>query len=153
MKNLRTTLLCACMLVCSVYSFSQTGTARVNEPNMNKPMLFTSLPDKININPESFFTQLTSQGNDVSVNIGDKMPFQGKVVSASLGSESDVSSVVVRSANFPGARLIFSKAVIEGKTMYSGRIISMDHGDLYELQTTDGQYVFVKKKFYDLINE
>ncbi|HEX6193425.1 MAG TPA: hypothetical protein VFZ42_13720 [Chitinophagaceae bacterium] len=152
MKNLRTTLLCACMLVCSVWSFGQADVARVNEPNMNKPSLFTALPEKININTASLTNLLSIQeGTDISVNLGGKMPFAGKIISSS--NEAGVSSIVVLSANYPGARLIFSKAVIDGKELYSARIISMEHGDLFELKIENGQNILVKKKYYDLINE
>ena len=152
MKNLRTTLLCACMLACSVWSFGQADAPRVSEPNMNKPNLFTALPEKISVNTETLSSLLTTgEGNDVAVNFGGKMPFSGKIISSS--NEAGVSSVVIRSANYPGARLIFSKAVIDGKEMYSARIISMEHGDVYELKSENGQNVFIKRKFYDLINE
>ena len=77
--------------------------------------------------------------------------FLEKIISSS--NEAGVSSVVIRSANYPGARLIFSKAIIDGKEMYSARIISIEHGDVYELKTENGQNVLVKRKFYDLINE
>ncbi len=140
------------MLVCSVWSFGQADVARVNEPNMNKPSLFTALPEKININTASLTNLLSIQeGTDISVNLGGKMPFAGKIISSS--NEAGVSSIVVLSANYPGARLIFSKAVIDGKELYSARIISMEHGDLFELKIENGQNILVKKKYYDLINE
>jgi hypothetical protein len=135
-----------------MWCFGQTEAARVNEPNLNKPSLFTALPEKINVNTESLTSLLAApEGNDVSVNFGGKMPFVGKIISTS--NEGGVSSVVIRSANYPGARLIFSKAIIDGKELYSGKIISMEHGDVYELKTENGQNALVKRKFYDLINE
>src|SRR5688572_12665162 len=151
MKNRRTTALCIAML-CSVISFAQT--ARVNEPDMNKPKLFTSLPEKISFNPASvpaLFAQ--SVGNDVNLTVGELMPFNGKVVSTSSSTETDRNSVVIRSSNFEGAVMTISRILIDGKISYTGRIISMKHADLYELQYRNGQYEFVKKNYYDLVNE
>lgn len=151
MKNRRTTSLCVALL-CSVITFAQT--ARVNEPDLNKPKLFATLPEKISFNPASvpsLFAQTV--GNDVNLTVGDVMPFNGKVVSTSSSSETDINSVVIRSSNFEGAVMTISRAMIDGKITYSGRIISMKHADLYELQYRNGQYEFIKKNFYDLVNE
>jgi hypothetical protein len=41
----------------------------------------------------------------------------------------------------------------DGTTKYTGRIISIRHGDLYQLIQEDAGWVLVKKNFYDLINE
>ena len=41
----------------------------------------------------------------------------------------------------------------DGSVRYSGRIISFQHADAYEINLENNQYVFVKKGFYDLVNE
>ena len=54
----------------------------------------------------------------------------------------------------PGAALSFSKLMKEdGSISYIGRIISFQHGDAYEIILENGQYFFVKKDFYDLVND
>ena len=144
-------MLCACMIFCSVYCLAQ-NEVRVNEPDLNKPKLFTALPENITVNPERL-TELfaATVGNEVNITIGDIMPFQGRVMS--VHTENNISSVVVRSTNFSGARLTFTKAVIDGTAHYVARILSLKHGDLYELKAKNGQYAFIKKNYYDLINE
>jgi hypothetical protein len=68
--------------------------------------------------------------------------------------ENTLQSVVIRSTNFPGAALSFSKLTKEDGTIsYVGRIISFQHGDAYEITMENGQYFFIKKGFYDLVNE
>jgi len=152
MKNLRTTLLCVCMLLCGLCTLAQVEV-RVNEPDMNKPKLFNALPEKITVNPEKLAGLLTNPvGTDVNILIGDMMPFQGRVVSSSNTNDL-MSSIVIRSTNYPEALLTFSRAIIDGVVTYSGRILSMKHGDLFELQVKNGEYIFIKKNFYDLINE
>lgn len=147
-------MLCACMLLCGVCAFAQ-NEVRVNEPDPNKPHLFDALPDKFIVNPERIAAFLVSPvGSDISIGLGDAMTFQGKVVSAANNTESNnISSIVIRSTNYQGARLTFSKIIIDGVVTYSARILSMQHGDLFELQSINGQHIFIKKKFYDLINE
>ncbi len=152
MKNLRTTMLCACMLVCCISTFAQ-NEVRVNEPDMNKPKLFASLPDNIIVNPERLSELLLSPvGAEVSFTLGDALSIQGRVISVA-NSESNVTSIVVRTTNYEGARLTFSRIIVEGVVTYAARMISMKHGDLYVLESKNGQYIFVKKNFYDLINE
>jgi len=152
MKNLRTTLLCVCLQLCGLCTLAQVEV-RVNEPDMNKPKLFNTLPEKITVNPEKLAGLLTNPvGTDVNILIGDLMPFQGRVVSSSNTNDL-MSSIVIRSTNYPEALLTFSRAIIDGIVTYSGRILSMKHGDLFELQLKNGEYIFIKKNFYDLVNE
>ena len=120
---------------------------------MNKPKLFASLPDNIIVNPERLSELLLSPvGAEVSFTLGDALSIQGRVISVA-NSESNVTSIVVRTTNYEGARLTFSRIIVEGVVTYAARMISMKHGDLYVLESKNGQYIFVKKNFYDLINE
>jgi hypothetical protein len=72
----------------------------------------------------------------------------------SKADENNIHSVVIRSRNFNGATLtLSSSAQPNGTVKFTGRIISFQHGDLYELQNQNNQYILIKKNFYDLINE
>ncbi|HEX7906279.1 MAG TPA: hypothetical protein VF487_20535 [Chitinophagaceae bacterium] len=155
MKNLRTYSLCVCMLLTGMFAFSQTPESRTNQLNADKPKLFSALPDNIPVDVSSFTGILTNEvGKSVSLGVTNSLRLQGQVVSASDQSDNKIKSVVVRLVNYPGARLTFSSAKDEkGNIIYTGRIISRDHSDLYELINQDGQYSFVKKNYYDLINE
>jgi hypothetical protein len=155
MKNLRTFLLCACITAYSVCSFAQSGTAPLNEPNPNKPLLFASLPDLINVDVNLFGQLLnTPIGSAVNIPVSAAFRFQGQIVSSVSKYGNSIRSVVVRSVNYSGACLSLSRITDgDGMISYTGMIMSMVHGDLYELQNQNGQYSFVKKKFYDLINE
>jgi hypothetical protein len=154
MKNLRTTMLCACMLVCSAISFAQQSDVPINEPNLSKPKLFTTFPDIIRANTDKLTELLSTPiGTEVNIQIGEGFTIQGRVLSTTFVPESNISSVVVRTTNFEGARLTFTKTIIDGRTVYVGRLMSMKHGDLFELQYKNEQYIFTKKNFYDLVNE
>jgi hypothetical protein len=85
---------------------------------------------------------------------GSTFRFTGKVVSAVSKYQNSIVSIVVRSTNFAGASLTISKITNEDGTItYRGRIISRQHGDLYELKQVNNNYVLIKRKYYDLVNE
>ena len=164
MRNLKPLVAAILLSVSSVCSFSQDA-APVREPNYNKPQLFSGLPDNIKVNINALKHLLTtSVGEAVSTDLRDERSadlktespfvFTGQVISTANKFNNSLTSVVIRSANFNGAGLIFTRFTNEdGTTGYSGRIISFEHGDAYELQLINGDYHFVKKKFHQLINE
>ncbi len=64
------------------------------------------------------------------------------------------ASVVIRSTNRVGARLVFTKVTDADNTIkYIGRIISLQHSDSYEIVSENNQYYFKKQGLYDLIAE
>lgn len=157
MKNLLMSVLCLGMVLFSLCSVAQNQTVPINEPDYNKPRLFDNLPEQIPVNITIINNLLGSRvGNDVDMVISDGSTFRfiGKVVSAVSKYQNSIVSIVVRSTNFAGASLTISKITNEdGSTSYRGRIISRQHGDLYELKQVNDNYVLIKRKYYDLVNE
>ena len=157
MKNLKTAGLGLAIMLCCAAS-AQVQKVPLNEPDYNKPLLFADLPDKIPVEVAYLKNLLINSveiGKDVQFKLANSKidQFNGKVISVA-GIETGASSIVIRSSNFSGATLSISEIKLEdGSMAYRGHIISMQHGDLFELQLVDGQYYFVKRKFYDLINE
>ena len=127
----------------------------VREPDMNRPSLFRNLPDRINCNVNDLTALLQSEvGSTVSFPFAGNLNFHGVVSSVASRFQNTLQSVVIRSTNLPGAALSFSKLIKEdGSISYIGRIISFQHGDAYEIILENGQYFFVKKDFYDLVND
>ena len=122
---------------------------------MNRPTLFQNLPNKISCRVNDLSALLESEiGQPVSFSLADNLSFKGVVSSVASKFDNTLVSVVIRSTNFAGAALSFSKITKEDGTYnYVGRIISFQHGDAYEIRLENGQYFFVKKGFYDLVNE
>jgi len=122
---------------------------------MNRPTLFQNLPNKISCRINDLSALLESEiGQPVSFSLADNLSFKGVVSSVASKFDNTLVSVVIRSTNFAGAALSFSKITKEDGTYnYVGRIISFQHGDAYEIRLENGQYFFVKKGFYDLVNE
>ena len=155
MKYLQLSGLCLLLsAVCAITSSAQ-NIIPVNEPDKNKPELFTNLPDKIPVDIITLQNLLGSKtGKDISLQLGQNTAgsFDGKVVSKA--DENSFQSVVIRSGNFNGATLtLSSSAQPSGAVKFTGRIISFKHADLYVLENQNDQYILIKKNFYDLINE
>lgn len=159
MKNLRTAALCASAILWTLCSFAQQVKPPVNEPDYNKPRLFDHLPDSIPVSLAEINTLINAEvGRTTSLRTGSSNPsalhFDGEVVSTTNKYNDQIKSVVIRSSNFNGARFTLSRITkSDGVVSYTGRIISFQHGDLYELQNQDGQLILVKRNFYDLVNE
>src|SRR5678816_2747830 len=120
MKNLRTAVLCAGLACFSLVSFAQNKAIPVNEPDNNKPKLFASLPDKIPVSVNElndlFSTQVGRPANLNSV-ASAQTKFEGEVISVSDRSREGLQSIVIRSTNFNGARMSFSKITLEDGTV------------------------------------
>ena len=153
MKNLVKGFICLSLFFICLQSNAQTPPVR--EPDMNRPTLFQNLPTKISCRINDLSPLLQSEiGKPVSFSLVDNLSFQGVVSSVASKSDNTLNSVVIRSTNFPGAALSFSRIKKEDGTFsYVGLIISFQHGDAYEINLENGQYYFVKKGFYDLVNE
>jgi len=164
MRNLRPLVAAILLSISSVCSYSQDATP-VSEPNYNKPLLFSDLPDNIKVNINALKHLLTtSVGEAVSTDLREERTtnskvespfvFTGQVISTANKNNNAFQSVVIRSANLIKAGLTFIQYKKEDGTFgYTGHIISFDHGDAFELQLIDGSYQFVKKKFHQLVNE
>jgi hypothetical protein len=158
MKNLRTTVICVCFTVCSLYSAAQVQKVVFNEPNYNKPRLFDNLPEVIPVSLDNLNGLVNSKTgvsiNTVLSNDAASVPFRGNVVSSVSKYDDRVQSVVIKSTDYNGATLYISRVTMEdGSVKYNGRFMSFQHGDLYVLQQKEGAFVLVKKNYYDVINE
>ena len=153
MKNLVKGIICLFVFFVCIKTNAQTPPVR--EPDMNRPSLFQNLPEKITCRINDLSPLLESEiGKSISFSFTGSLNFQGVVSSVASKFDNTLQSVVVRSTNFPGAALSFSRITKEDGTFsYVGRIISFQHGDAYEISLENGQYFFVKKGFYDLVNE
>ena len=153
MKNLLKGIICLSLFLICQQSSAQKPPVR--EPDMNRPSLFQNLPGKISCRINDLSALLQSEtGKAISFSLVDNLNFQGVVSSVASKSDNSLNSVVIRSTNFPGAALSFSRIKKEDGTFsYVGLIISFQHGDAYEINLENGQYYFVKKGFYDLVNE
>jgi hypothetical protein len=157
MKNLRTTVICACISLFSLYATAQTPVP--NEPDYNKPLAFGNLPDFIPVSLSNLNDLVNSKTGENIVTTfsttSNSAPFAGTVVSAISKYDDKVQTVFIKSSNYNGATLYISKVTDSfGVTKYNGRMMTdFKHGDIYILQQKDGGFLLVKKNFYQVINE
>lgn len=158
MKNLKFLGLClACFIVCA--RVSAQNKVPINEPDLKKPRLFAELPDRIALNiteVQNLFAGTTGSGKQVRIGLGDRQTagLNGTIISDDSKYNNTIRTLIIRSTNFSGATLTLSSFTQpDGTVVYSGRIISFKHADLYELEKQNDQYVWVKKNFNDLVNE
>ena len=152
MKILSTAVLCGCIILCSL-SVSAQNDVPINQPDLNKPKLFSDLPDRITFNPSQLVNLFNLQlGETATIPLTDSFSLIGTVVSTA--NNSNAVSVVIRSTKRPGARLTFTRVTNDDNTIkYIGRIMSLQHGDTYEIMAENNHYYFQKKSLYDLVNE
>lgn len=157
MKNLRTALMCLCTVLIAVAASAQNNDSPVNEPDMNKPKLFNNLPNKIILEKvviNNVLTKQPGQSADIIFSADNSVRFEGTIASSSSKYDNTVNTIVLRSTNYPGATLSITRITKEdGGFSYTGRLLSLKHGDLFELKEIDGSLVLLKKNYYDLVNE
>jgi hypothetical protein len=103
---------------------------------------------------DAYFTAPIGSNTQLNLASDANQKFEGNLVSRSERTANSIQTAIIRSSNFNGARMTVSKRLNEdGTVTYIGRIISFQHGDLYELQNLEGQWFLVKKNYYDLVNE
>jgi hypothetical protein len=115
-----------CLFLYFICHQSNAQKLPVREPDMNRPYLFQNLPTKISCRINDLSALLQSEiGKPVSFLLVDNLNFQGVVSSVASKFDNTLNSVVIRSTNFPGAALSFSRITKEDGTFsYVGRIIS-----------------------------
>lgn len=157
MKNIRTSFLCATAVLFSLFAFAQNDKPPVNEPDYNKPRLFDDLPSRISVSTadlKSIISASTGQQASLTLSKESALQFDGQVVSVSSKYNNKIKSAVLRSANFKGATFTVSRVLNDnGSSYFTGRIINLKYGDLYELKNEEGNYVLIKKNYYELVNE
>ena len=130
MKNLMPGMCLVVLLAC--FSASAQKAVPVNEPDQNKPRLFSNLPDKIPVDISTLQTLVnTETGKNVSLRMtaNGLSQFTGQVVSKA--DDNSFHSVVIRSGNFNGATLTLSSFTEpNGAVKFTGRIISLRGGTI-----------------------
>ena len=153
MNILKTITLSVALTIGYLSSSAQSNSIPINEPNYNKPRLFADLPQRMNLKVSDLETLFSlSVGSGINTMVSEQFRLQGTIVSKS--EDASVKSVVIRSSNRPGANFTFTRTTnADGSFNYIGRMISMQHGDAYEVIKHNGAYVLNKIGLYDLFSE
>jgi hypothetical protein len=157
MRILKTSALGVLLSVCMLQAAAQQNTKKlpISQYDYNKPRLFKDLPNRINVPLKKFDDVFNmEEGKTVDLPFASDFHFLGTVVSKSEDVAANVKNIVIRSTNRAGATLTLSRFINADNTIsYTGRIMSFQHGDAYEVAFENGSYYLVKKGLYDLYDE
>lgn len=155
MKFLKTCAVVALLLVSYFQSAAQGSTPPVNEPDYNKPKLFSDLPAELPLRLSDMEALLNlAEGAQVNVTIATGFTLVGTVVSKSNPADAFVKTIVIKSLTRQGASFTFTRIKNEdGSFSYTGRMMSNGAGDALVIVKEGANYIIRKKGYYDLINE
>lgn len=153
MKILKNAALIAALTVIYLQSSAQAPLP-INQPDYNKPKIFTDLPERSNLLIANLEALLDfSIGKQVAVTIANNFQLTGTIVSKSDANNASIKSIII-STNRQNATLSFSRITKEDGTItYRGRIIAKNAGDALEFVKDGSNYFIIKKGYYDLVNE
>ena len=123
---------------------AQAQTPIVNQAAAEKPLLFTSLPEKLECNLEEvdkLFMGETSQ--KLTIRLNDRMQLDG-TIAEKVRRSPEVLTINFKISNYPNAMFTVSRIIQDGMIRYTGRIISKDNGDVMVVVKENGKYYFTK---------
>jgi len=123
---------------------AQAQTPTVNQSAAEKPLLFTSLPEKLECNLEEvdkLFMGEVSQ--KLVIRLNDRMQLDG-TIAEKVRRSPEVLTINFKISNYSNAMFTVSRIIQDGMIRYTGRIISKDHGDVMVVVKENGKYYFTK---------
>ena len=145
MKNLCAAGLLSTLLFTVFPSFSQVEP-QINQQIPDKPFLFSSLPDKFECNLaelEKLFSISPPQKFNLKLNNAFRL--DGVLAEKFIRSDR-LTSLNIRLDNYASALFTISRTIEKDITTYTGRIVSIKHGDLLLLRKENGKYYFIKQE-------
>ena len=147
MKNFYATGL---LVVCLLSVHIALAQPPVKQQIPDKPLQFSTLPDKFEFDPAVLTIVSSSRTNDqVNIQFG-KFTFTGRVAER-VQKTSTVESINIRSTNYPGALFNLSVHRQPGHApRVTGRIINPQSGDVLVLVEENNRYYLQKvaQKFF-----
>jgi len=145
MKNLYLAGVLVVLCLGSIRTKAQELSA-VNQPILNKPLLFASFPEKIECRLAELQRIFASAKSDkLSLVLNEKFSFAGEITER-VQKSGAVISMNIRSSNFPGALFTISQITQAGRPVrYIGRIVHPKQGDCWIISEENNHY-YLKKQ-------
>ena len=145
--------LCLLPALLLVSTCTSAQTVPLNEPDYNKPALFSQLPDTIKVSAALLSTICESAGySNISTNIGNGFTIAGRVTSTAHLTYRQTAIVAL--TNYTGAVVSLSRiSSPNAATYYKGRIFSFGSRDAYVLEGSGDNYQWIKTSLYRIVNE
>ena len=145
MKKLYASACIAVLLLCAVNVQSQSqATPPLNQQIADKPLLFASLPQKLECNLEEVDRLFMSEPSQkMQLHLNNYLQLDG-VVAEKIQRTPEILSVNFKASNYGGALFNISRIIQNGTIRYSGRIINKDNGDVLMMIKENEKYYFSK---------
>ena len=131
------------LLLIIVYT-SQAQAPTVNQAVAEKPLQFTTLPEKLECNLEEvdklFMAEIDQK---LIIRLNDRMQLEG-IVSEKVRRSPEVLTINFKVSNYPNSLFTVSRIIQDGMIRYTGRIITKDNGDVMVVVKENGKYYFTK---------
>ena len=152
MKKLKALAFCVFLSTICLQLSAQTNIP-LNEPDYNKPKIFSDLPQQMILQTtEAEHSFTLREGEIAKIQLSQQFVFDGTVISN--GGNKITKTILIRIPARNNAILSLSRtATPDGIVSWSGRIMSRNNGDAFEIKKENGQYIFNKINLYDLISE
>jgi hypothetical protein len=142
MKKLYT-LVYAAVLLCSFQLRAQV-TPPLNQHIADKPLLFNSLPAKLECNLEEvdrlFFSEPSQK---LLIRLNNQLQLDG-AIAEKVQKSPEVLTINFKVTNYNDALFTISRIIQHGTIRYSGRIVSKENGDVLMLVKENEKYYFTK---------
>lgn len=120
-----------------------------------RPLLFgAASPEKVNCAYSELLKPFTAKiGDAIRLNLASGFFVEGKLASITRHSAT-VLTVQITADNFPGAFLTLNRIEEKkGEFSYTATLMSLKHGDMYELKKENNLYVLNKRKTNEFMME
>lgn len=142
MKKLYAAAYTALLVIIACTTQAQTIPA-VNQEE-ERPLLFASLPEKLDCNLEEIDKLFMAEPSQkLVIRLNDKLQLDGTVMEK-VRHSPEVLTINFKLTNYPNALFTVSRIIKDGMIRYTGRIVSRDNGDVMMVVRENGKYFFTK---------
>jgi hypothetical protein len=133
----------AIILLC-FYTVHAQVTPPLNQQVADKPLLFSSLPEKLECNLEEVDRLfMSSPSQKLQIRLNSQLVLDG-IVTEKVYKSPEVLTVNFKVSNYSDALFTISRIIQNGTIRYSGRITTRDNGDVLTLVKEHDKYYFTK---------
>ena len=153
MKTLLKTAL-SLLLVLQFSILSAQALPEFTKQQPEKTKLFERIPTRFAVVTSAFEKIFSFKVNEkVVLPLGANTFLEG-TVTEKVQQSAQVTSVNIIASNYQGALFTISRIAITGQPVtYTGRLVSMKHGDAFTLSMQGNELVFAKQKQSGLVAE
>lgn len=135
-----------CFLLFTAFTSRSQVEPPLNQPIVDKPSLFSSLPEKFECNSsqlEKIFSMAPTQ--KISLKLNSAFEIDG-TLAEKFQRSNHFTSINIRLSNYSDALFNLSRTEDKDGISYAGRIVSINYSDALVLKKENGKYYFIKQQ-------